>query len=65
MSKRLIEIASEIVHTQVSRAPMLAVDIVSSLRQVFRTLQELQRAEMGETELAKSFQPAPAEEKAP
>jgi|SRR5208283_4962633 len=65
MSKKLIEIASEIVHTQVSLAPMLAVDIASSLRQVFRTLQELQRAEMGETELAKSFWPAPAEEKAP
>jgi predicted transcriptional regulator len=59
MSKRLIEIASEIVHSQVSSAPMSAVDIASSLREVFRTLQELQRAETGETELPNSPGPAP------
>ncbi len=52
MSKILIEIASEIVQTQVSLTPMSAADIVSSLRQVFSTLCELQKAEAGGTELA-------------
>ncbi len=51
MSKRLIEIASEIVQTQVSLSPMSATDIASSLRQVFSTLQELQKAEVGATDL--------------
>jgi predicted transcriptional regulator len=45
MPKKLIEIASEIVQTQVSLTPMTPADIVLSLRQVFSTLQELQRSE--------------------
>ena len=60
MPKTLMEIASEIVQTQVSSAPMTAADISSSLRQVFSTLQELQRAESGEIELPKESAPAQA-----
>ncbi len=43
MPKKLIEIASEIVQTQVSLTPMPATDIASSLRQVFSTLHEMQK----------------------
>jgi len=52
MPKKLIEIASEIVQTQVSSTPMSGADIAASLRQVFRTLQEMQKAEAGGIELA-------------
>jgi predicted transcriptional regulator len=45
MPKKLIEIASEIVQTQVSLTSMSATDIAASLRQVFSTLQEIQKAE--------------------
>ena len=58
MPKKLIEIASEIIQTQVSKTPMTATDIASSLRQVFITLCEMQKAEAGEIELA----PTAAEE---
>ncbi len=51
MTKKLIEIASEIVQTQVSLTSMSATDIAFSLRQVFSTLQELQKAEVGATDL--------------
>ena len=47
MTKKLIEIAAEIVQTQVSLTPMSAADIAASLRQVFSTLQEMQKAEAG------------------
>ncbi len=47
MSKKLIEIASEIVQTQVSLSPMSADEIASSLRQVFGTLHQLEKAESG------------------
>ena len=47
MTKKLIEIASEIVQTQVSRTPMSGAEIASSLRQVFITLHELEKAEAG------------------
>ena len=60
MPKKLIEIASEIVQTQVSRTPMTSADIAASLRQVFSTLQELEKAETGGIELA----PTAAEEAA-
>jgi predicted transcriptional regulator len=60
MPKKLIEIASEIVQTQVSLTPMSAADIAASLRQVFSTLHELQRGESGEIELPKIQEPAPA-----
>src|SRR5208337_1692711 len=45
MPKKLIEIAAEIVQTQVSSTPMSGAEIASSLRQVFITLHELQKAE--------------------
>ncbi|MGO9016915.1 MAG: MucR family transcriptional regulator [Syntrophobacteraceae bacterium] len=45
MTKKLIEIASEIVQNQVSSTPMSADEIASSLRQVFSTLHELEKAE--------------------
>ncbi len=60
MPKKLIEIASEIVQTQVSNTSMTTADIASSLRQVFSTLQQMQRAESGEIELPKTQEPAPA-----
>ena len=52
MPKKLIEIASEIVRTQVSLTSMTAADIASSLRHVFSTLQELEKVETGGIELA-------------
>ncbi len=58
MAKKLIEIASEIVQTQVSRTSMSGADIAASLRQVFSTLQELEKAETAGIELA----PTAAEE---
>ncbi len=51
MPKKLIEIASEIVQKQVSLTSMTAAEIAVSLRQVFSTLHELQKAEAGEVEL--------------
>ena len=66
MTKKLIEIAAEIVQTQVSLTSMTATDIASSLRQVFSTLQEMQKAEAGGIELvpaAEATGEAPAEEK--
>ena len=63
MPKKLIEIASEIVQTQVSLTPMTAADITSSLRQVFSTLHELQRAESGEIELPKTQESLPSQRK--
>ncbi len=51
MTKKLIEIASEIVQTQVSLTSMSATDIAASLRQVFSTLHELQKAEAEGIEL--------------
>ena len=59
MSKKLIEIASEIVQTQVSLTSMTATDIASSPRQVFSTLHELQKAEAGEIELPKTQESPP------
>jgi predicted transcriptional regulator len=64
MTKRLIEIASEMVQTQVSLTSMSAADITSSLRQIFSTLHELQKAESGEIELPKT-ESAPAQTAAP
>ncbi len=59
MSKKLIEMASEIVQTQVSSTPMTAGDIASSLREVFTTLTELQKAESGGIELPEIQELAP------
>ena len=63
MTRKIIEIASEIVQTQVSLASMSASEITSSLRQVFGTLLELQKAESGEIELP-AQETAAAQEKA-
>ncbi|MEN6438251.1 MAG: MucR family transcriptional regulator [Syntrophobacter sp.] len=52
MSKKLTEIASEIVQSQVSLTPMSAVEIATSLREVFRTLQVMQRSESDGSDLA-------------
>ena len=64
MARKIIEITSEIVQTQVSLAPMSASEITSSLRQVFGTLLELQKAEAGEIELPAVQEQAVAQEKA-
>jgi len=64
MTKKLIEIASEIVNTQVSQAPMSAADIASSLRQVFSALQELQKAETVGTDITVTPEMAPEEKPA-
>jgi predicted transcriptional regulator len=58
---KLIEIASDIVQTQASLTPMTTTDIASSLRQVFSTLYELQRAESGGIELPKIQEATPAQ----
>ncbi len=60
MPKKLIEIASEIVQTQVSLTPMTAADISLSLRQVFSTLQEMQKAEAAGIDI--EFIQSPTEE---
>jgi len=59
MTKKLIEIASEIVQKQVGLTQMSAPDIASSLQQVFGVLMELQKAESGEIELPGTQGPAP------
>ena len=65
MTRKLIEIASEIVQTQVSQTHMTSSEIVTSLRQVFSTLHELQQAESGEIELSGTLEQAPAKAPAP
>lgn len=63
MGTKIIEIASEIVKTQVSLAPMSATEITTSLRQVFGTLLELQKAETGEIDLLQVQEGAATQEK--
>jgi predicted transcriptional regulator len=63
MTKKLIEIAAEMVQTQVSLTPMTTADIAFSLRQVFITLQQMQKAETAGIDIEVT-QPA-AEEAAP
>jgi len=64
MPKKLFEIASEIVQTQVSLDPMTAADIALSLREIFNTLQEIQKAEATGNALALAplFPETPLEE---
>lgn len=57
MTKKLVEIASEIVNVQASRSSMSAEEISSALREVFGTLYELQRAESGEMDLVAIQEP--------
>ena len=52
MPKRLVEIASELVQAQVSLTAMSAADMTSALRQVFNTLQEMQKAEIAGVNVA-------------
>jgi predicted transcriptional regulator len=59
MSKQILEIASEIIQAQVSLSPMSADEISSSLRQVFITLMELQKAESEEIDLSHVEESAP------
>lgn len=49
MPKKLVELASEIVVTQVSLKPMSSTEIVTYLRQVYSTLHSLQKAEAAGT----------------
>ena len=63
MGRKIIEIASEIVQTQVSLAPMSSAEITASLRQVFGTLLDLQKAETGDVDLQQAVESAPGQEK--
>jgi predicted transcriptional regulator len=45
MTKKLLEITADIVQTQVASTPMKPAEIASSLRKVFRTLQQIRKAE--------------------
>ena len=45
MTKKLIEIAAGLVQTQAVSASMTTMEIASSLREVFSTLQSLEKAE--------------------
>jgi predicted transcriptional regulator len=45
MTKKLVEIAAEIVQNQVSTNPMSSEEIVSSLKSVFSALQSIQKSE--------------------
>lgn len=49
MSKKLLEIAAEIVQNQVSNNPMNSEEIVSSLKYVFTALQTMQKSEVDGT----------------
>ncbi len=51
MTKKLIEIASDIVQAQATRASMTPEEITSSLQRVFRALQQMQKSEMEGTSL--------------
>lgn len=66
MTKKLLEIAAEIVQTQVSTRQMASDEIVLSLRQVFGALQGLQKSEMDGSliELAKPSEDSSTEGKA-
>ena len=69
MPKNLVEIASELVQAQVSLTSMTTADMTSSLRQVFNTLQEMQKAEIAGINVglplsgAEAAQEIPSEEK--
>lgn len=65
MTRTLIELASEIVQTQVSKTNMTAQEITASLRQVFCTLHDLHRVEASEAEQQASGEPERAKGIAP
>ncbi len=60
MTKKLLEIAAEIVQTQAASTRMTSADIASSLRMVFQTLQEIQKSEAAGTVLAPQMMPEEA-----
>ena len=60
MAKKLLEIAAEIVQTQAASASMTTMEIASSLREVFQTLQAMQKAEGEGTVLAPQMMPEEA-----
>ena len=60
MTKKLLEIAAEIVQTQAASTSMTTVEIASSLREVFQTLQAMQKAEGEGTVLAPQMMPEEA-----
>ena len=61
MTKKLLEIAAEIVQTQATSASMTTMEIASSLREVFQTLaQAMQKAEGEGTVLAPQMTPEEA-----
>jgi predicted transcriptional regulator len=60
MTKKLLEIAAEIVQTQATSASMTTMEIASSLREVFQTLQAMQKAEGEGTVLAPQMMPEEA-----
>lgn len=60
MSKRLLEIAAEIVQNQVAGNPLSTDEILSSLRQIFTVLQEMQNSEVQECPAGFGENPVPA-----
>jgi len=61
MTKKLLEIAAQIVQTQAASASMTTKEIASSLRMVFQTLQEMQRSEGEGTVLTPQMMPDQAQ----
>jgi predicted transcriptional regulator len=61
MTKKLLEIAADIVQTQAASDSMSATEIASSLRMVFLTLQEIQKSEAAGTVLASQMMPEEAQ----
>lgn len=61
MPKKLLEIASEIVQGQLATTSMNSVEVTSSLRLVFQTLQDIQNAEAAGTALAPQLIPEEAQ----
>jgi predicted transcriptional regulator len=60
VTKKLLEIAAEIVQTHAASASMTTMEIASSLREVFQTLQAMQKAEGEGTVLAPQLMPEEA-----
>lgn len=54
MSKRLVEMAAEIVQAQASKSPMSSDEIVASLKEVFSALADMKCAELQDTTIGDS-----------
>ncbi len=61
MTKKLLEIAAQIVRTQAASTSMTTNEITSSLRMVFRTLQEMRRSEDEGTVITPQMTPEAAQ----